>query len=229
CGTMRWRTANRFAAPLVVRMPGGFGKDVGDPWHSLSDEVRFAHAYGWQVAMPSNAADAVGLLRAAMRGANPTIFFEHRSLLMTGEGSARYPGDDYVLPFGRARVVRAGTDITLVSWGAMVHRCAAAADAFGDRVELIDLRTISPWDRDAVLASVRKTHRCLIVHEDNLTAGFGAEIAGVLASQAFWFLDAPVERLAPRDTPMPYHPHLLAAVLPDVPQIADALTALLAV
>nr|MCU0635178.1 pyruvate dehydrogenase [Gemmatimonadaceae bacterium] len=228
CGTLRWRTANRFAAPIVVRMPGGFGKDVGDPWHSLSDEVRFAHAYGWQVAMPSNAADAVGLLRAAMRSPNPTIFFEHRSLLMTGDGSARYPGDDYVLPFGRARVVRAGARITVVSWGAMVHRCAEAAAAFGDDVELIDLRTISPWDRAAVLASVRKTNRCLIVHEDNLTAGFGAEIAGVLASEAFWFLDAPIERLAPRDIPMPYHPRLLAGVLPDVPEIAATIARVLA-
>jgi 2-oxoisovalerate dehydrogenase E1 component len=229
CGTLRWRTANRFAAPIVVRMPGGFGKDVGDPWHSLSDEVRFAHAYGWQVVMPSNAADAVGLLRAAMRSPNPTIFFEHRSLLMTGDGSARYPGDDYVLPFGRARVIRSGDEITVVSWGAMVHRCAAAAAAFGDRVELIDLRTIAPWDRAVVLDSVRKTHRCLIVHEDNLTAGFGAEIASTLASDAFWFLDAPVERLAPRDIPMPYHPVLLDAVLPDVQQISDTINRLLAV
>src|SRR5213595_338565 len=118
-GTLRWRTANRFAAPIVVRMPGGFGKDVGDPWHSLSDEVRFAHAYGWQVAMPSNAADAVGLLRMAMRSPNPTIFFEHRSLLMTSDGSARYPVDDYVLPFGRANVLREGTGVTVVTWGAM--------------------------------------------------------------------------------------------------------------
>ena len=220
CGTMRWRTANRFAAPIVVRMPGGFGKDVGDPWHSLSDEVRFAHAYGWQVAMPSNAADAVGLLRAAMRGANPTIFFEHRSLLMTGDGSARYPGDSYVLPFGRARVVCEGSDVTLVTWGAMVHRCSSAAARFDARVELIDLRTIAPWDRDAVLASVKKTGRCLIVHEDNITAGFGAEIASAVAQDAFWHLDAPVERLAPRDVPMPYHPALLAAVLPDVDEIA---------
>ena len=228
CGTLRWRTANRFAAPIVVRMPGGFGKDVGDPWHSLSDEVRFAHAYGWQVAMPSNAADAVGLLRAAMRGANPTIFFEHRSLLMTGDGSARYPGDDYVLPFGQARVVHDGSELTLVSWGAMVHRCVDAIESFGDRVELIDLRTISPWDREAVLASVRKTHRCLIVHEDNLTAGFGAEVAAAVASDAFWHLDGPVERLAPRDIPMPYHPQLLDAVLPDVTLIAETLTRLLA-
>lgn len=228
-GTMRWRTANRFAAPMVVRMPGGFGKDVGDPWHSLSDEVRFAHAYGWQVVMPSNAADAVGLLRAAMRSANPTIYFEHRSLLMTGEGSARYPGDDYVLPMGRARVVRDGTDLTLVTWGAMVHRCAAACEQFGDTVELIDLRTIAPWDRAAVLESAKKTGRCLIVHEDNLTAGFGAEIAATVAQEGFWFLDAPVQRLAPRDIPMPYHQVLLDAVLPGVQTIAAAIDQLLRV
>jgi 2-oxoisovalerate dehydrogenase E1 component len=226
-GTMRWRTNNRFAAPMVVRMPGGFGKDVGDPWHSLSDEVRFAHAYGWQVVMPSNAADAVGLLRAAMRSPNPTIFFEHRALLMTGDGSGRYPGDDYVLPLGRARVVREGDALTLVTWGAMVHRCTAAAESFGDAVEVIDLRTIAPWDREAVLASVKKTGRCLVVHEDNLTAGFGAEIAATLAQEAFWFLDAPVERLAPRDIPMPYHPVLLEAVLPDVSEIAASVERLL--
>jgi 2-oxoisovalerate dehydrogenase E1 component len=226
-GTMRWRTANRFAAPIVVRMPGGFGKDVGDPWHSLSDEVRFAHAYGWQVAMPSNAADAVGLLRAAMRSPNPTIFFEHRSLLMTGDGSARYPGDDYVLPFGQARTVREGSDLTLVTWGAMTHRCAKAAESFGERVELLDLRTIAPWDRAAVLASVNKTGRCLVVHEDNITAGFGAEVASTVAQEAFWYLDAPVSRLAPNDIPMPYHEDLLAAVLPDVSAIVERIEELL--
>ncbi|HVX38322.1 MAG TPA: transketolase C-terminal domain-containing protein [Gemmatimonadaceae bacterium] len=227
CGTMRWRTANRFAAPIVVRMPGGFGKDVGDPWHSLSDEVRFAHAYGWQVAMPSNAADAVGLLRSAMRSPNPTIFFEHRSLLMTSDGSAHYPGDEYVLPFGRAHVLREGSDVTLVTWGALVHRCREAAERFGDRVELIDLRTIAPWDRTRVLDSVRKTGRCAIVHEDNLTAGFGAEIAATVAHAAFWYLDAPVERLAVADVPMPYHPVLLDAVLPSVDRIASTIDALL--
>src|SRR6185437_11476626 len=205
CGTLRWRTANHFAAPIVVRMPGGFGKDVGDPWHSLSDEVRFAHAYGWQVAIPSNASDAVGLLRTAMRSPNPTIFFEHRSLLMTSDGSARYPGDEYVIPFGSASVLRRGTDLTVVSWGALVHRCAQAAERFGDRVELIDLRSIAPWDRETVLSSVKRTGRCLIVHEDSLTAGFGAEIAATLAKEAFWQLDAPISRLAVEDVPMPYH------------------------
>jgi len=226
-GTMRWRTANRFAAPIVVRMPGGFGKDVGDPWHSLSDEVRFVHAYGWRVAMPSNAADAVGLLRSAMRGADPTIFFEHRSLLMTSDGSARYPGDDYVVPFGRATTLREGTDVTVVSWGAMVHRCVEAAERFGDSVELLDLRTVAPWDRHAVLASVEKTGRCVIVHEDNLTAGFGAEIAARVAKDAFWYLDAPVDRIGVEDIPMPYHPVLLDAVLPSVELIASRISATL--
>lgn len=229
CGTMRWRTANRFAAPIVVRMPGGFGKDVGDPWHSLSSEVTFAHAIGWQVCMPSNAADAVGLLRAAMRSPNPTIFFEHRSLLMTSDGSARYPGDDYVLPLGKANTLRTGTDITVVTWGALVRRCADAAERFGERVELIDLRTIAPWDRACVLESVSKTGRCLIVHEDTMTAGFGAEIAATLAAECFWQLDAPVERLAVADVPMPYHQVLLAAVLPDENKIAERIEGLLAV
>ena len=227
CGTLRWRTANRFAAPIVVRMPGGFGKDVGDPWHSLSDEVRFAHAYGWQVAIPSNAADAVGLLRMAMRSPNPTIFFEHRSLLMTSDGSARYPGDEYIVPFGEASVLRNGSDVTLVTWGALVHRCLEAADRFGESIEVIDLRTIAPWDRERVLGSVRKTGRCLIVHEDALTAGFGAEVAATIAQHAFWTLDAPVERLAVEDVPMPYHPVLLDAVLPSVDGIASRIESLL--
>jgi 2-oxoisovalerate dehydrogenase E1 component len=228
-GTMRWRTANRFAAPMVVRMPGGFGKDVGDPWHSLSDEVRFAHAYGWQVVMPSNSADAVGLLRAAMRSPNPTVFFEHRSLLMTGDGSARYPGNDYVLPLGKARIVVSGTDLTLVTWGAMVHRCVEAAAGFEGRVEVIDLRTIAPWDRECVLRSVQKTGRCLVVHEDNITAGFGAEVAAVVGDEGFWYLDAPVRRIAPKDVPMPYHPVLLNAVLSEAGEVAGEIRGLLGV
>jgi 2-oxoisovalerate dehydrogenase E1 component len=226
-GTMRWRTANQFAAPFVVRMPGGFGKDVGDPWHSLSGEVTWAHALGWQVAMPSNAADAVGLLRAAMRSANPTIFFEHRSLLMTSDGSARYPGDEYVLPFGRANRIRRGDGVTVVTWGAMVHRALDAADRFPGDVDLLDLRTIMPWDRAAVLESVMRTGKCLIVHEDTSTAGFGAEIAAMLARDAFWHLDAPVERLAVDDVPMPYHEVLLQAVLPDADRIATRIDVLL--
>jgi 2-oxoisovalerate dehydrogenase E1 component len=227
CGTMRWRTHNRFAAPIVVRMPGGFGKDVGDPWHSLSSEVTWAHALGWQVLVPSNAADAVGLLRTAMRSRNPSIFFEHRSLLMTSDGSARYPGDDYVIPLGQAHRVRQGTSVTVVTWGAMVHRCLTAAEHFADRVDLLDLRTVAPWDRDAVLTSVRRTGRCLIVHEDTLTAGFGAEIAAVVANEAFWWLDAPVMRLAVEDVPMPYHEVLLDTVLPDAERVGAAIEQLI--
>jgi 2-oxoisovalerate dehydrogenase E1 component len=227
CGTMRWRTHNQFAAPIVVRMPGGFGKDVGDPWHSLSSEVTWAHAIGWQVLVPSNAADAAGLLRSAMRSRNPSIFFEHRSLLMTSDGSARYPGDEYLVPIGQARRARAGSDLTLVTWGAMLHRCASAAEHFGDRVDLLDLRTVAPWDREAVLDSVRRTGRCLIVHEDTMTAGFGAEIAAVVAQEAFWWLDTPIERIAVEDVPMPYHEVLLGAVLPNAERIAAAVERML--
>lgn len=225
-GTMRWRTANRFCAPMVVRMPGGYGKDVGDPWHSLSAEVLWAHAVGWQVAIPSNAADAVGLLRTAMRSPNPSIFFEHRSLLMTSDGSTRYPGDDYVVPFGSATTLREGTDLTLVTWGAMVHRCVDALDQADASVELIDLRSISPWDKGAVLASVERTGRCLIVHEDTRTAGFGAEISAVIAEESFWHLDAPLVRICVDDVPMPYHPALLNAVLPSAEEIAARIEAL---
>ena len=227
CGTMRWRTANRFAAPIVVRMPGGFGKDVGDPWHSLSSEVTWAHAIGWQVCIPSNAADAVGLLRSAMRSSNPTIFFEHRSLLMTSDGSARYPGDDYIIPLGAGKLLAEGKRISVITWGAMVHRCVEAAGQFAGDVDLIDLRTIAPWDRELVVQSVKKTGRCLIVHEDTTTSGFGAEIAARLASEAFWHLDAPVERLTVDDVPMPYHPDLLNAVLPDAAKIAAKIEELL--
>lgn len=222
CGTMRWRTANRFAAPMVVRMPGGFFK-CGDPWHSQTNEVQFAHAIGWRVAMPSNAEDAVGLLRSALRGNDPTIFFEHRAMLDSAWARRPYPGDDFVVPFGKAKVLRAGVELTLISWGAMVERCEQAAAESAVDVELLDLRTLSPWDREAVLASVRKTRRCIIVHEDNMTAGFGAEIAAVLARDAFFDLDAPVERLAMPDVPSPHSPLLLDAVVPNVSRIVQAI------
>ncbi len=222
CGTMRWRTANRFAAPMVVRMPGGFFK-CGDPWHSQTNEVQFAHAVGWRLAMPSNAEDAVGLLRSALRGNDPTIFFEHRAMLDAASARRPYPGDDFVVPYGKARVVRSGRELTIVTWGAMVERCDQAAEASAVETEVLDLRTLVPWDREAVLASVAKTHRCLIVHEDNLTAGFGAEIAATLARDAFFELDAPIERLAVPDVPSPHNPLLLEAVLPSVAQIVRSI------
>jgi len=222
-GIMRWRTNNQFAAPMVIRIPGGFA-GRGDPWHSMSDEVEWAHKTGWQVVMPSNAEDAAGLLRYALRDNNPTIFFEHRSLLDNRWARRPYPGDDFIIPFGKANTLCTGDKLTLVTWGAMVERCEIAIeelkkDHTPDSIELIDLRTIAPWDKAAVLASVKKTGRCLIVHEDNMTAGFGAEIAAVVAKDGFFDLDAPIERLTMPDIPNPHNIHLLNAAVPTVERI----------
>lgn len=211
CGTMRWRTANRFAAPMVLRVPGGFFK-CGDPWHSMTNEVEFVHNPGWKVAVPSNAEDAVGLLRGSLRGNDPVLFFEHRAMLDDSWARRPWPGDAYVLPFGRARKTRDGDKITIVTWGAMVPRCEAAAD--GVSADVIDLRTLMPWDREMVLESVRRTRRCLIVHEDLRTGGFGAEIAAVVADEAFLDLDAPVARVTMPDIPSPHHPKLMEWALP---------------
>ena len=216
CGTMRWRTHNRFAAPMVLRIPGGFFK-VGDPWHSQTNEVQFVHNPGWLVAVPSNAEDAVGLLRSGLRGNDPVIFFEHRSMLDDQWARRPYPGDDYVLPFGRAKKTREGDAITIVTWGAMVPRCEEAArDVSAD---VIDLRTLMPWDREMVLESVRRTRRCLIVHEDLRTGGFGGEIAAVVADEAFLDLDAPVSRLTMPDIPSPHNMVLLNWAVPSVEKI----------
>jgi len=216
CGTMRWRTHNRYAAPMVLRVPGGFFK-CGDPWHSQTNEVQFVHNPGWKVAVPSNAEDAVGLLRGSLRGNDPVLFFEHRAMLDDSWARRPWPGDDYVLPFGRAKKTREGDRITIVTWGAMVPRCEAAAD--GISADVIDLRTLMPWDREAVLESVRRTRRCLIVHEDLRTGGFGAEIAAVVADEAFLDLDAPVARVTMPDIPSPHHPKLMEWALPTVERI----------
>ncbi len=226
CGTMRWRTNNRFAAPIVVRIPGGYFK-CGDPWHSQTNEVQFVHAVGWKVAVPSNAEDAVGLLRASMRGNDPVFFFEHRSMLDHAWARRPYPGDDYVLPFGQAKTTLEGDDLTIVTWGAMVERCELAAKQSGQSVEVIDLRTLMPWDEASVLASVRKTSRCLVVHEDNGTAGFGAEILSVVGEACFLDLDAPLSRLTMPDIPSPHNPVLLNAVVPSVDVIAEKITSLI--
>ncbi len=211
CGTMRWRTNNRFAAPMVLRVPGGFFK-CGDPWHSMTNEVEFVHNPGWKVAVPSNAEDAVGLLRGSLRGNDPVLFFEHRAMLDDSWARRPWPGDEYVLPFGRAKKTRQGDKITIVTWGAMVPRCEAAAEGYS--ADVLDLRTLQPWDRDMVLDSVRRTRRCLIVHEDLRTGGFGAEIAAVVADEAFLDLDAPVARVTMPDIPSPHHPKLMEWALP---------------
>ena len=211
CGTMRWRTHNRFAAPMVLRVPGGFFK-CGDPWHSMTNEVEFVHNPGWKVAVPSNAEDTVGLLRGSLRGHDPVLFFEHRAMLDDSWARRPWPGDAYVLPFGRAKKTREGDQITIITWGAMVPRCEAAAE--GVSADVIDLRTLQPWDSEMVLSSVRRTRRCLIVHEDLRTGGFGAEIAAVVADEAFLDLDAPVARVTMPDIPSPHHPKLMEWALP---------------
>jgi len=216
CGTMRWRTNNRFAAPMVLRMPVGFFK-CGDPWHSQTNEVQFVHNPGWLVAAPSNAEDAVGLLRSALRGNDPTVFFEHRAMLDDVWARRPWPGDEFVLPFGRAKKAREGRDITIVTWGAMVPRCEEAAKDVS--ADVIDLRTLMPWDQEMVLESVRRTRRCLIVHEDLRTGGFGAEIAAVVADEAFLDLDAPVARVTMPDIPSPHNPVLLDWAVPSAADI----------
>jgi 2-oxoisovalerate dehydrogenase E1 component len=218
-GWIRWRTAGKFSAPVVVRMPVGYSRRTGDPWHSVVDEVSYAHMQGWRIAFPSNAADAVGLLRTALREDDPTIFFEHRALYDTPSSRRPYPGDDYTLPFGVAVTVQEGKYLTVVSWGEMLHRCTEAAQPFGDEVEIIDLRTIIPWDKNAVLASVQKTGKLLVAHEDTRTAGFAGEIIATVTEEAFTFLDAPVQRVCTIDVPVPYNIPMMNVVIPGVEEI----------
>ncbi|MCC5941228.1 MAG: pyruvate dehydrogenase [Balneolaceae bacterium] len=225
-GTIRWRTANKFAAPMVVRMPGGFAK-CGDPWHSESNEVFFARMIGWQVAYPSNAEDATGLLRSALRSNDPTIFFEHRNLLDSKYARRPYPGDQFVVPFGKAKLLKEGSDVTIVTWGAMCERAEEAAEQSDASVEVIDLRSIMPWDKEMVFESVKKTSRCLIVHEDTSTAGFGAEISARVSDELFRYLDAPVKCLTMPDLPVPYNVGLMNSVLPGSKQIADSIEELM--
>jgi 2-oxoisovalerate dehydrogenase E1 component len=227
-GTLRWRTANAFAAPVVVRIPVGFSKKTGDPWHSVSGEAIYAHTLGWRIAYPSNAEDAVGLLRTALRGDDPTIFLEHRALLDTSEGRRPYPGDDFSLPYGKAASLLQGDELAVITWGAMVARCLEAAGPFAGRVTVLDLRTIIPWDQEAVLESVRRTGKVLIVHEDTLTNGFAGEICAVIASQAFTDLDAPVERIGVPDIPIPYNIRMMDTIVPSVAAIQAKMDKLLA-
>jgi 2-oxoisovalerate dehydrogenase E1 component len=226
-GTLRWRTANHFAAPVVVRIAVGFSKKTGDPWHSMTNEAVFAHTLGWRIAFPSNAEDAVGLLRSALRGDDPTFFFEHRALLDSPEARRAYPGDEYSLPFGQAAECARGDQLTLISWGAMLHRCLEAAREFPGNVTVLDLRTLIPWDKETVLTSVRRTGKILIVHEDTVTAGFASEIMAVISEQAFEYLDAPIARLTTPDIPIPFNLGLMESVIPNVERIRTKITDLL--
>jgi 2-oxoisovalerate dehydrogenase E1 component len=227
-GTLRWRTAGKFAAPIVVRIPVGHGKKIGDPWHSVTGEAIFVHTLGWRLAFPSNAADAAGLLRSALRGQDPVMFFEHRALLDTPHARRPDPGPAHTVPFGQCATLQEGDALTVITWGAMVYPVLEAAARHPGRVEVLDLRTIVPWDRDAVLASVRKTGRCLVVHEDTLTGGFAGEILAVVAAEAFTALDAPPRRLATPDCPIPYSAGLMAETLPNADTIGEAIGELLA-
>ena len=227
-GTLRWRTVNNFAAPVVVRIPVGYGKKTGDPWHSVSGEAIYAHTLGWRIAYPSNAADAVGLLRTALRGDDPTFFLEHRALLDTAEGRRPYPGDDYCLPFATANLLTEGNELVIITWGEMVHRCLSAANSFQGRITVMDLRTIIPWDKERVLKIVKQTGKVLVVHEDTLTAGFAGEIIAFISTESFSHLDAPILRLATPDVPIPYNIGMMNAVIPSVAEIKAKITELLA-
>lgn len=227
-GTIRWRTAGKFAAPMVVRIPVGYGKKTGDPWHSVSGEAIYAHTLGWRIAFPSNAADAAGLLRTALRGDDPTFFLEHRALLDTPAGRRQYPGDSYCLEYGRATALSGGDELTIISWGETLHRCMEAATGQEQKITLVDLRTLCPWDIETVMTAVRRCGKVLIAHEDTLTAGFGAEIAASIVSYCFTDLDAPVRRLATPDVPIAYSAALMDAVLPSVERIRAEIAELLA-
>lgn len=228
-GWLRWRTAGKFAAPVVVRIPVGHSRKTGDPWHSVSGEAVFAHTLGWRIAYPSNAGDAAGLLRTALLGPDPTLFLEHRALLDASQARRPYPGDDFALPFGQAALLTQGDRLTVVTWGEMVYRCLDAAAKLEGQVEIIDLRTIIPWDRETVLESVTRTGKCLVVHEDTYTAGFAGEILATVSDECFRFLDGPPRRVTTIDAPIPYNRRMMEnTVIPSIEQIAAAMRDLLA-
>ena len=209
--------------PIVVRLPSGGGFS-GGPFHSQNPESSFAHIPGLKVVCPATPADAKGLLATAIEDANPVLYFEHKHLYRRIKGEV--PDERYTTPFGQARVHRPGEDAIVVTWGAMVHTANEAADELqkdGYEVEVLDLRTIIPWDKERVLEGVRRTSKVLVLHEDTRTGGFGAEIAATIAEEAFEDLDAPVMRIAAPDSPVPFSPPLEKAFIPQVDDVLKGL------
>ena len=221
-----WRTG--CSLPLVLRMP--YGGDVkGGPFHSQCMEAWFVHTPGLKVVTPATAKDAKGLLLAAIRDPNPVLYFEHKHLYRYRREDV--PDDDYVTPIGRASLVREGTTLSVISYGWMLHKCLEAVDLTvqdGISAEVLDLRSLSPLDREAIFRTVRKTGKVLIVHEATRTGGVGAEIAALIAEEAFDSMDGPMTRIASEDTPVPHSPVLEAAFQPQAGEIADVIRKLAA-
>jgi len=209
------------AVPIVIRAPSGGGIH-GGPFHSQNPEAWFVHTPGLKVVAPSTAHDAKGLIKAAIRDNDPVLYFEHKALYRRLKEEV--PDGDYTVPIGKAAVVREGRDLSIITYGAMVHvalQAAAELENEGISAEIIDLRTLAPLDEDTVLASVRKTSKVLLLHEDTLTGGIGGELAGRISEKAFEYLDGPILRVAAPDTPVPYSPPLEAAFLPDAAKVTE--------
>ncbi len=231
--TLRWRSNGAFRCPAVIRVAIGGYLTGGAVYHSQCGEVEFTHIPGLRVAFPSNALDACGLLRTAIRADDPVLFLEHKKLYREPYNRSPHPGPDFMIPFGKARVVKTGQKLTIVTYGALVQKSLQAATQIEQRdseqtVEVIDLRTLAPYDWEAIRASVRKTNRVLIAHEDCLSFGYGAEIAARIASELFDHLDAPVARVAALDTWIGYNPQLEDEILPQVSDVVREAERLLA-
>jgi len=226
---MRWRSGNDWKAPIVMRVPVGGYLKGGAVYHSQSGSSIFTQIPGLRVVYPSNALDANGLLRTSIRCDDPVLFLEHKHLYRQAYNKSQYPQDGFMIPFGKARTAREGTDISIIAFGALVQRSIVAAkqaEQQGISVELIDLRTLSPYDWDAVTATVKKTNRVIVAHEDSLSFGYGAEIAARISDELFEYLDAPVRRVGAMDTFVGYAPQLEDAILPQADDVARAITEL---